>query len=236
MGFYDCRCMVTGVSLKGAGAALVLLQDSAGEYCPISLAIKGNYNRLGSIDEIEEDANARLVLKFFLDGLPLGTFTVDEEALAREECFPIRTSEDLLQGFERNINDGPGYAALNGQPVVFALIARAVWDTIAQHASPSDESAPIVFQRLFAVSSVGAQIYAGALGEVCTHVGESAAFDALLKERRLPWKPAEDPGQDYPEEMRQYLGAARQTFADSAIIMEALRRYEVEVGDLLKDE
>jgi len=63
MGFYDCRCMATGVSLKGADAALVLLHRAAGEYAPISLAIKGNYNRLGAIDGVDEDANTRLVLR-----------------------------------------------------------------------------------------------------------------------------------------------------------------------------
>src|SRR5262245_36531671 len=106
MGFYDCRCMATGVSLKGADAALVLLQQAAGQYAPVALAIKGNYDRLGSIDGIEEDANTRLVLRFFLGGLQSGAFRVEEDSLTADECFPIRTVEDLLHGFERNMNDG----------------------------------------------------------------------------------------------------------------------------------
>src|SRR5262245_5127252 len=130
MGFYDCRCMVTGVSLKGVDASLVLLNKSADQYRPFALAIRGNYNRLGSIDGIKEDANSRLVLGYFLNALGAGSFTVDEQYLRLCECFPIRTIEQLLQGFERNMNDGPGHAVLDGQSVEFALIVQAVWDGI----------------------------------------------------------------------------------------------------------
>ena len=40
----------------------------------------------------------------------------------------------------------------------------------------------------------------------------------------------------YPEEMRQYLAEARQSFADSTTTMVALRRYEEEVAELLEDD
>jgi len=215
MGFYDCRCMATSVSLKGADAALVLLQQVAGEHVPISLAIKGNYNRLGSIDGIVEDANTRLVLRFFLDSLRSGAFRVDEAYLAGHGCFPIRTIEDLLQVCERNMNDGPGHAVLHDEPVVFSLVARAVWDTIAK-AAPPDGPVSAVFQRLLGVSPVGAAVYAGSLEQVTGHIGELAAVDTFLKGRGLAWRPTEAGGQDYAEEMQQYLAEARQIFADSA--------------------
>jgi len=236
MGFYDCRCMATGVSLKGADAALVLLYEAAGEYVPSSFAIKGNYNRFGSIDGVEVDANTRLVLRFFLDGLRSGTFRVDEEYLVGHRCFPIRNIEDLLQAFERNMNDGPGHAILQGQPVVFALIARAVWETISRAARPPDEPVSAVFHRTLGASPVGAAIYAGPLGELSVHVGELAAIDAFRRSRGLAWQPSEATGQDYPEEMRRYLIEARQAFADSVTILAALRRYEEEVAELLKDQ
>jgi hypothetical protein len=236
MGFYDCRCMATGVSLKGADAALVLLQQSADQYVPLALAIKGNYNRLGSIDGIDEDANTRLVLRFFLESLRSGAFTVDEDYLRGHRCFPIRTIEDLLQGFERNMNDGAGHAALNGQSVVFALIARAVWDTLAQAAPQPAEPVPALFQRQFKASQVASGIYAGSLGEVSGHLRELAAVNSFLTNRALPWRPSEAAGQDYPEEMREYLDEARRAYSDSPTILAALRRYEHEVGNLLKDE
>lgn len=236
MGFYDCRCMATGVSLKGADAQLVLLQQAASEYVPISLAIKGNYNRLGSIDGIVEDANTRLVLRYFLDSLRSGAFRVDEAYLASHRCFPIRTIEDLLQGCERNINDGPGHAVLHDKPVVFALVARAIWETITQAARPLDEPVSAVFQRLFGASPVGAAIYAGSLAEMSGQVGDLAAVDAFLKSRRLAWQPTEGGGQDSPDDMRQYLAESRQAFADSATIVTGLSRYEEEVAELLEDE
>jgi hypothetical protein len=55
MGFYDCRCMITRISLRGARAVLVpiiLLSQSENRYAPFGLGIKGTYNRLGSIDMI----------------------------------------------------------------------------------------------------------------------------------------------------------------------------------------
>jgi hypothetical protein len=228
--------MVTGVSLKGADTALVLLQQSGERYAPLALAIKGNYNRLGSIDGIEEDANTRLVLQFFLERLRSGAFVVDEEYLRAHRCFPIRTIENLLEGFERNMNDGAGRAVLNGQQVVFALIARAVWDTVAQAAPPPFESVPNLFERVFAASPVGSGIYAGSLESVAGQIGELAAVDSFLTSRGMPWRPSEATGQDYPEEMRQYLDEARRTFSDSPTILAALRSYEQEVGDLPLDE
>src|SRR4051794_22109502 len=50
MGFYDCRCAVTGVGLKGADAVLVLLQEDAGRYRPMALGMAGHYNRAGAVD------------------------------------------------------------------------------------------------------------------------------------------------------------------------------------------
>jgi hypothetical protein len=236
MGFYDCRCMVTGVSLKGADAALVLLYQSSDQYLPMALAVKGNYNRLGSIDGIDEDANTQSVLRFFQESLRSGAFTVDEEYLRGHGCFPIQTIEDLLQGFERNMNDGEGSAVLNGQSVVFAIIARAVWDTIAEAAPTHIEPALTLFKRLFKASPVGLELYAESVGAMSKHIGELAAVDSLLTSRGLSWRPSEATGQDYPEEMRQYLDEARKIFSDSPTILSALRRYEQEIGDLLTDD
>ena len=236
MGFYDCRCVITGVSLKGAEAALVLLHQSSDQYVPQALAVKGNYNRLGSIDGIDVDANTHSLLRFFQESLRSGAFTADEEYLRGHGCFPIQTIEDLLQGFERNMNDGEGIAVLNGQSVVFALIARAVWDTIAETAPTPVEPALTSFKRLFKASPVGLEIYAESVEAVSKHIGELAAVDSFLTGRGLSWRPSEATGQDYPEEMRQYLDEAREIFSDLPTILSALRRYEQEIGDLLIDE
>src|SRR5262245_3985750 len=88
MGMYDGRCMVSCVSLKGADAALVLLQQSGDAFHPMELAITGNYNRLGSIDGLE-DANTQLVFDYFQRKLASGEFVVDVDYLSGHEFYPI---------------------------------------------------------------------------------------------------------------------------------------------------
>src|SRR6478672_9094143 len=122
MGMYDCRCIVSGVSLKGADAALVLLQQTDDAHHPVALAITGNYNRLGSIDGIDEDANTQLVFAYFKRKLASGEFVVDADYLRGHEFYPIEDVERLLGCFERNMNANGSAAVLGGQPVVFALI------------------------------------------------------------------------------------------------------------------
>jgi hypothetical protein len=61
VGFYDQRCMITGVSLKKTQAAAVLLGKTGVAYYPIALAVRSTYDRLGSIDHVREDDNTRLV-------------------------------------------------------------------------------------------------------------------------------------------------------------------------------
>src|SRR5207253_11225024 len=110
---YDCRCLITGVSLKGDDAALVLLEQTDSDHAPIALAITGAYNRLGSIDNIEEDDNTTLVLGYFLDKLRTGEFLIDQDYFRRADHYPIKDVEQLLWGFERNINDLSKAAVLN---------------------------------------------------------------------------------------------------------------------------
>src|SRR5262245_23138792 len=128
MGFYDCRCLLTGVSLKGARVALVLLQPAGDEYEPISLAIEGSYNRLGSIDNIVDNSHGQLVVGYFQQAIAADEVVCDEEYLRSHGCWPLAKLGDLLQACERNINDEL-CVQLNGQPVVFALISAVVFRT-----------------------------------------------------------------------------------------------------------
>jgi hypothetical protein len=236
MGLYDCRCMVSGVSLKGADAALVLLQQAGDSYHPIALAIKGNYNRQGSIDGIRQDANTDLVLKYFLARLKEGRFVVAADYFRTHGCYPIKGIERLLTCFERNINDYYNAAVLDGQRVVFALICRAVWDALARAGPPAREPASARFRRLFGAVAVAEEIYQGSLAEVSKQLKELSAVSNFLADRGPGWRPADNPGQHYPEEMRQYLAEARQTFSGSAVILDGLKGYEREVSDLLQDD
>ena len=233
MGFYDARCMITGVSLKGSGAALVLLHPQADRFEPIAVAIIGQYDRLGSIDMIDEDDNTAHILRYFLDKLATNEFVVDEEYL-RGDGFPIESIENLLRGFERNMNDGDGRAVLHGQSIVFALIAATVWRAIGQ-ANPAQKGDNATFRRLFGTSPVPLQIYGGHLQNVSRQLGEFAAVSDFLTARGMTWTPPTDWGQHYSDEMREYLAEARAAFHDSSLILQALQQYEGEVSDLLGD-
>jgi hypothetical protein len=235
MGFYDCRCAVTGVSLKGADTALVLLQQTADGHAPIALAVKGNYNRYGSIDMLDEDEHTARVFDFFHRALRAGDLVVDEDYFRGSDYYPFKRLADVLQVFERNMNGNPRAALLNGVAVKFALISSTVWNTIARAAPPSD-SPSVLFQRLFGASPIATAIYANGLNAVAAHVTEFASVDAFMRGRGLSWAPTEAGGQDYPEEMTEYLEEALRTFADSPLAQTALLNYSLEVEDLLEEE
>ena len=233
MGFFDARCMVSGVSLKGSSAALVLLEQIADAYRPIALAITGTYNRLGCIDNIQEDDNTDLILNFFLEKLNSGEFVAKAHYFEPKGRSSI---EHLLHSFERNINDYPTAAVLGGRPIVFALICKTVWDTLARAGPTSGGSPEQWFGQLFKDVFIAEGIYRGKLPSVSRHLRELHAVADFLGRRGLAWRPADDVSQHYPEEMRQYLDEARQAFHDSDVILEALKDYEDEVSDLLTDD
>ncbi|HEY3503369.1 MAG TPA: hypothetical protein VGN37_11375 [Actinocatenispora sp.] len=67
MGFYDTRCMVTGLNLRVMDAALVPLVPDGHRYVPVTLAPHGAENGYGVVDGVEDDANSALVFGYFLD-------------------------------------------------------------------------------------------------------------------------------------------------------------------------
>jgi hypothetical protein len=228
--------MVTGVSLKGADAALVLLQKRGENYHPIALSIRGNYDRLGSIDGIEEDDNTEAILAFFLAKLTAGEFVVDKEYFEICECYPIEDIEDLLHCFERTMNDHHEAALLGGSPVVFALISSSIWNGIARAVKPSRDPAETLLSKLFKDSPQTTEMYAEKLTDVASHLHELTAVNDLLSKRGIAWRPATDVCQHYTEEIREYLTEAKTKFHDSAVVLKALADYESEVRHLLGED
>jgi len=222
--------MISGVSLKGASALLVPLQEIDGALAPIALGIKGSYNRLGSIDRIEPDANTAAVFKFFLDRLAGGEFVVDADYLRNEKLFPIATVEQLLQAFERNINDHSQAALLNRRPVVFALISNSIWQSIVE----AETLRILPLETVLGSASVATQIYAKGTYPVRDCVAELDCISNFLNSRNLPWQSAADPTQHHADDMHTFLDAARAKFRDSEMLLAGLRAYENEVQELLR--
>lgn len=116
---------------------------------------------------------------------------------------------------------------------VFALVSRVVWETIARASPRLRKPVQAVLREAFEGNSVAEQIYSGSPDALSEHVRELAAVKALLANCGIAWAPPSDPGQDYADDMRQYLGEARRSFATSPVVLAALREYEREVADLL---
>jgi hypothetical protein len=238
MGFYDYRCMVTGVSLKGAATALVLLEELDRSHRPIALAITGNYNRLGSIDGIEEDGNTDLVFAYLRAKHQSGEMVVDPAEL---EYRGMDDLEALLALIERNVTESPNSVLLGGRRIFYALICQEVWKAVVCAHQPKEESASDLFARLFKGVPIAEDIYKGQLTGVKRHLQDLAAVSDFLTSHGLTWK-RPNPGnegevsQHYGEEMRQYLEEAKLAFHDCPTMLQGIEAARAEAGDLLEDD
>lgn len=90
MGFYDCRCLVTGIALAGETVA-VLIRGRGNSYQPISLPISGQYNFLGMPDRVEEDLGTDVSQRYFNTCFARWTSaTSADRTTARSRCRPPR--------------------------------------------------------------------------------------------------------------------------------------------------
>jgi hypothetical protein len=105
MGFYDTRCMVTGLALMANDpTTAVLLRASEDGYRPVSLGLQGMYNCYGTIDAVEEDANSGLVGSYFFDQLRDGRLVVG----AQEQLEPtddIDEARSFVDAARRDLGD-----------------------------------------------------------------------------------------------------------------------------------
>ncbi|MEU2673828.1 hypothetical protein ABZ622_34185 [Streptomyces sp. NPDC007164] len=239
MGFYDFRCAVTGISLRGTDAVLVGLRPVGDRYRPLTLGIVGEYNRLGSIDRIAEDPHTDLVAEYFHRRARAGDFVMDP-GYADNYGNPPRDIECLLAYFERNVSDSSEEhpaATLFGRRVFSTLVARPVWTALASAFAPGGGTCETWYQEIFAESPEAGEMYRGLTGELARHIEELSAVDGFLDSRGLAWPiPCDDiGGQHFGPEIREYLDAARSDFRDVPAVLEALTDYEQRVGDLLDD-
>ena len=217
MGFYDYRCMATGVSLKGVDAALVLLAPSGNALAPMVLAVTGNYNRLGSIDFVDEDTNTELLLRFFLDKLVAGELVTYHD----EEAKGFDSIETLLQQIERGVTGVCNISTLNGQPLLYALICRTVWDSVARAGTSPFPAEETLLRELFPMGHVAREIYKECLPEVSRPLKELAAVSRFLAEHRIAWKPPDDAQQHYSGDMQAFLVEAKQAFSKVPAVLRA---------------
>lgn len=128
MGFYDLRCSISGLSLKGQRCRLVLLRSRRGVYEPVWTAVSGRYNRLGSIDtgqgEAAEIAHLRGAMKNLLS-----------EGRLVSHAGPFSDAEPLFELFEPNRNR----VTLDGDDLRFTLIQHRIVPAVRDEVATLDE-------------------------------------------------------------------------------------------------
>jgi hypothetical protein len=234
MGLFDCRCMLTGVSLMSVSATLVLLKSKNDHYYPIALPIKGEYNRKGYICGEQIDINIHLILKFFLQKISTGDLTIDKPEICIEEDVSIQSLGQILTGFERNMNNNHNTALLNNERVEFALISRSVWDAVYYSIGRDNTALEAQFKDIFNNGLIADEIYQNHLTEVAQDIHELWVVDGCLRSRGVAWRPTEATGQHTPEEMTEFLREAINIFHDYLPILEGLGDYESEVSDVIE--
>jgi hypothetical protein len=234
MGFFDCSCRLSGVSLMAARTMLLPLHQIRGAWTPIALPIAGKYNRSGSIDSIEENDNTRWILEYFSTKGATNDFVLDEDYLRDLGLDPLDGIEQLLGAFERNIHDNPDAAVLNGTPVKFALFSRSVWQGVVV---ASDPVAPGVanFGEVFGGSPVASEIYGDRIEQVVPQLRDLATILSFIHERRLPrLAPSSADGQHGPSDIRLKFQNARRKFSACHEMQEGLSAYEREIDVALR--
>ncbi|WP_166905750.1 hypothetical protein [Mycobacterium sp. DL440] len=239
MGFYDCRCILTGVSVDFVGATAVILRCTPTGYEPITLGLSGEYDGYGTIDGIREDRNSKLVYEYFARQSRSGRFTArihpQEDLVVFNDDFNLDALIDLIENSwslscaEERFTILP-LAVLDGDALVFALIAQPIWDAIA--AAGSEEAS---IAAAFGDAALPREIYGSQLTDIESQLRELAAVNAFVRSHGLRWAPPGDPDQRYPtdmgsqrdhEENAEFIAQARRDYCDSPALLAGLDAYE----------
>jgi hypothetical protein len=253
MGSYHCVCMLTGVSLRPSDVVAVLLRKRDQTYAPIALPVFGGFDQAGGIDSIEEDAHTALLIEFFTAQLRTGRF-VAQDYSHKHLIWPERSADyfsviDGLFGLiERNTTmwhfwgDGVDpYVTIDGDPVVFALLARPVWEAIVEAADQPTATDAELLDNAFGGDVVAHDLYDGHLSEVTSALRAFAVVNDFVRAHDVAWTP---PGfgkygtnyeQHFDDEIVEYLQRARDDWRDSPAIQTGVDQQAV-VTQVLLDE
>jgi len=243
VGAYDCVCMLTGVSLRPTDAVVVLLRQRGEQsYSPIALPVFGGYDSMGGVDAIDEDANAGLLVDFFAAQLQTGRFVAvdyfnDHLTWPEPSSDYFSVIDGLIGLVERNTTMwrywGEGaepLVSIDGDPVVFALLARSIWDAIVESAAEPPGSVASLLETAFGGDAIAHELYDDHLGEVASALRAFAVVNDFIATHGLSWTP---PGAgrysgDYDQhfgEMVEYLHRARVDWHDNPAIQTGLDRH-----------
>lgn len=140
MGFYDLRCALTGLSLKGQSCDVILLRRRGARLEPLWGSVTGRYNRLGTID----DPPAAVAQ---LDHLRASLAIRLRDGSLVEQGDPVGPGEPFFERFEPSRHR----VLLGGDPVETTLLHHRVVEHVERElgdGGPTDDEA--LFATIFA--------------------------------------------------------------------------------------
>lgn len=238
VGFYDVRCALTGVSLLATRAVCILIERVGSAWRPMSLPIRGPYDRLGAIDMVPLDAVAQLLAAGFARALDEGRLSLAGEAEARwrsaRDAGPIAW---VLQTIERAAAFGS--ARFEGREVALTLLNAVVVDAIVAN-QPSLPAGSDDEQLVVALGPEARDASPGATADEVTRARrELLALDRWIVANG-GWAPPtvfDAYGEQHRyEDILRGLRGARRRFAETPWMAAALDRYSDEAESVARHE
>ncbi|WP_238220099.1 hypothetical protein [Tsukamurella pulmonis] len=237
---YDVNCAITGVSLTYTEAAMVILSRApGGVYRPAALPVIGDYDYYGGITP-DDSRNTELIAAGIAQAMRSGRYWTDD-GWALDHWDPsihqvisnlVRNTCEWLGFYDGAEPLSPSSTTFDGVPLVFALVARPVWEAIVADGE-ADVHAADAFAEVFGDGPLPRAIYGSGGGAPESELTALAAVDRFLTARGMRWQSHTDGlatdgfgSQHSDEEMLAWLDRARTEFVDDPVVLAGLEAYE----------
>lgn len=232
MGFYDYRCSISGLSLMPSGAYLVLMEKLEDGYRPIALPVLGAYDRLGSIDMVEEDDHTRRLVAFAREAVDSGRMTVDWDEIGSESIDEV---EELFRASERSSSQEYDALTLDGARIVHTLILDHVWEAFADPGRHAERSAGELLDEIFGSDSTAHALY-GDGSDMQASLAAMRGFQDFMDRIGATWTVRDDYEQHYSDELREYIDEARGRFADLPAMLAVIEAHEEDCQEIFDED
>ncbi|NMD56940.1 MULTISPECIES: hypothetical protein [Tsukamurella] len=239
MGMYDVNCAITGVSLTYTDAAMVILSRApGGVYRPAALPMIGHYDYYGGITP-DDSRNTELIAAGIAQATKSGRYWTDDgwppggwdPSIHEVISNLVRNMSDWLGLYEGAEPPSDSGTMFDGMPLVFALVARPVWDAIVADGERELDVAT-AFVEVFGDEPLPHALYGCGGGAPSSELTALAAVDRFLTARGLRWQSHADGlaldgfGQQHTDEqMLGWLDRAHTRFADDPVVLAGLDAY-----------
>lgn len=226
----DFRCVLGGVSLFRAEAALVFLFREGENWLPLTLPLWGTYDGLGSLGEVGEGPNADFILSAFVEAEAQGELSFP---LSGQDGVAFDDIETVANIVACSQVQGLGDFRWSEKEIGFALLSAHMAAALMDRESSLDLATKLDdIAKLVLPSPLSKKIY-GTLVDVplrlrtkfCLSFLAFAALQDAMSELAIPWTPA---GAGISLEVRQpelWLQEAMLRHSDSPNFLEAIEAY-----------